>query len=135
VLLPEGAIDGASQAELAADFHRAYEQEYTYRLAAPIEFVGLHLVAFAEVGRLAPAPLPVTRRSVADARKDARLVDFAASGVHEAAIYEGDLLEPGQRFAGPAIVETKGSTTVVHPDNNATVDDYGNLVIEIGSDT
>jgi N-methylhydantoinase A len=132
VLLPEGSFDGASQAELADAFHRAYEHEYTYRLAAPIEFVSLHLVAFAEVGRLAPAPLPMTGRRVADARKDARTVDFAASGVHEAAIYDGDLLEPGQRFAGPAIVETKGSTTVVHPGNSTAVDDYGNLVIEIG---
>ena len=117
VLLPEGTIDGASQAELADTFHRAYEHEYTYRLAAPIEFVSLHLVALAEVGRLAPAPLPVTGGRVEDARKEARVVDFAASGVHDASIYDGELLEPGQRFAGPAIVETKGSTTVVHPGN------------------
>ena len=31
------------------------------------------------------------------------------------------------RFAGPAIVETKGSTVVVHPGNGVDVDDYGNL--------
>ena len=34
-------------------------------------------------------------------------------------------------FDGPAIVETKGSTVVVHPGNELTVDDYGNLVISI----
>ena len=135
VLLPEGTIDGASQAELADTFHRAYEHEYTYRLAAPIEFVSLHLVAVAEVGRLAPAPLPVTGGRVEDARKEVRVVDYAASGVHDASIYDGELLGPGQRFAGPAIVETKGSTTVVHPGNTVDVDDYGNLVISIGGDT
>jgi len=37
-------------------------------------------------------------------------------------------------FRGPAIVETKGTTTVVHPGNSATVDDFGNLIISIGQD-
>ncbi len=134
VLLPEGTIDGSSQAELADAFHQAYEQEYTYRLAAPIEFVSLHLVALAEVGKLAPAPLPRTDQRVEEARKGRRVVDYAAGGVHDAHIYDGELLEPGQRFAGPAIVETKGSTTVVHPGNTVDVDDYGNLVISIGGD-
>ena len=62
----------------------------------------------------------------------ARQVDYAASGVHEAAIYDGELLEPGMSFAGPAIVETKGSTDVVHPGNDVDVDDYGNSIISIG---
>ena len=38
-------------------------------------------------------------------------------------------------FDGPAIVETKGSTTVIHPGNAVTVDDYGNLLIEIRAGT
>ena len=63
VLLPEGTIDGAAQAELADTFHRAYEHEYTYRLAAPIEFVSLHLVAVAEVGRLDACPAARNRRA------------------------------------------------------------------------
>jgi N-methylhydantoinase A len=131
VLLPEGTIDSAAQVQLADAFHQAYEREYTYRLDAPIEFVSLHLVAIAEVGKLVPTPLPRTGRPVADACKARRDVDYAAGGVHSAAIYDGDLLEPGQSFAGPAIVETGGSTTVVHPGNTVDVDDYGNLVITI----
>jgi N-methylhydantoinase A len=35
-------------------------------------------------------------------------------------------------FAGPAVVETKGSTTVVHPGNELHVDEYGNLVVSLG---
>jgi hypothetical protein len=30
------------------------------------------------------------------------------------------------------VVETKGTTVVVHPGNTLTVDDYGNLVIDLG---
>lgn len=131
VLLPDGKIDAAAIAETADRFHAAYEREYTYRLEAPVEFVGTHVVAIAEVGKLTPAPLPVSGRSLDEARKGVRSVDYATEGIHEAAIYTGELLEPGMRFAGPAVVETRGTTIVVHPGNEAAVDDYGNVVIEL----
>ena len=86
----------------------AYEREYTYRLDAPVEFVGVHLVAIAEVGKLAPAPLPVDRAHARRTRSKGHAhVDYATEGVHEADIYDGELLEPGVSFEGPAIVETK----------------------------
>jgi N-methylhydantoinase A len=134
VLLPEGAIDAAAVAAIAATFHESYEREYTYRLDAPVEFVGAHLVAIAEVGKLAPATLPTTGRTVEQAAKARRPVDFATEGVHTADVYDGELLEPGMAFGGPAIVETKGSTTVVHPGDDVTVDEFGNLLIAIDPD-
>jgi N-methylhydantoinase A len=134
VPLPDGSIDAAAVAEIAATFHSSYEREYTYRLDAPIEFVGAHVVAIAEVGKLAATPLPSTGRKLGDALKGRRLVDYATEGIHEADIYEGELLEPGMAFDGPAIVETKGSTVVVHAGNEVRVDDYGNLIISINLD-
>jgi N-methylhydantoinase A len=131
VLLPDGEIDPAAVDEIAESFHRAYEREYTYRLDAPIEFVGTHVVAIAEMGKLAPMPLPATGRELTDAVKGRRSVDYATEGVHEADVYDGALLEPGMTLDGPAIIETKGSTVVVHPANEAAVDDYGNLIISI----
>jgi N-methylhydantoinase A len=131
VLLPDGEIDPAAVDEIAESFHRAYEREYTYRLDAPIEFVGTHVVAIAEIGKLAPMPLPATGRELTDAVKGRRSVDYATEGVHEADVYDGALLEPGMTLDGPAIIETKGSTVVVHPANEAAVDDYGNLIISI----
>jgi N-methylhydantoinase A len=134
VVLPEGEIDPAAVAEITEAFHRAYEREYTYRLDAPVEFVGAHIVATAEVGKLAPVPLPTTGRTLDDARKGRRTVDYATEAVHEADVYAGELLEPGMTFDGPAIVETKGTTIVVHPGNEAQVDAYGNLGISIALD-
>jgi N-methylhydantoinase A len=131
VLLPERAIDAAAIDAIADAFHTSYEREYTYRLQAPVEFVGAHVVATAEVGKLTPAPLPITGRQLADARKGRRRVDYALEGAHEADVYVGELLEPGMSFDGPAIVETRGSTVVVHPGNELTVDEYGNLVISL----
>jgi N-methylhydantoinase A len=132
VELPDGPIDAAAVAATAASFHESYEREYTYRLDAPVEFVGAHLVAVAEVGKLAPERLPATGRTLEDAVKGRRTVDYALEGIHEATVYDGELLEPGAAFAGPAIVETKGTTTVVHPGNEVRVDDFGNLLIALG---
>jgi N-methylhydantoinase A len=131
VLLPDGAIDAAAVEEIATRFHTAYEREYTYRLDAPVEIVGAHVVAVAEVGKLTPARLPSTGRTLDDASKGRRPVDFATEGVQEASIYTGELLEPGMTLAGPAVVETKGTTAVVHPGSEAAVDAYGNLVITL----
>jgi N-methylhydantoinase A len=134
VPLPDGAVDEAAIGAIADTFHTAYEREYTYRLEAPVEFVGAHVVAIAEVGKLAAAPLPSTGRRLADALKGRRPVDYATEGVHEADIYSGELLEPGASFEGPAIVETSGSTVVVHPGNEVAVDDCGNVIIHVTLD-
>jgi N-methylhydantoinase A len=37
------------------------------------------------------------------------------------------------QFSGPAIIETKGSTIVIHPGNAATIDAFGNTIIEVNS--
>ena len=134
VQLPAGEIDAAAVAGITEDFHGTYEREYTYRLDAPVEFVGAHVVAIAEVGKLAPVPLQTTGRRLGDALKGRRKVDYATEGIYEADVYDGELLEPGMGFDGPAIIETKGSTVVVHPGNELTVDDYGNLIISITLD-
>ena len=57
VPLPDGAVDAGAVDAVRETFHAAYEREYTYRLDAPIELVGVHLVAIGEVGKLEPAEL------------------------------------------------------------------------------
>lgn len=132
ILLPDGMINAKSIDKIAEDFHQAYEREYTYRLNAPIEFVGTHIVALASIGKLKPVKLPVTGRKLAKAKKGERKVDFALGGIHLSNIYDGDLLEPNMKFKGPAIIETKGTTVVIHPGNGVSIDDYGNVHVRIG---
>jgi N-methylhydantoinase A len=45
-------------------------------------------------------------------------------------IYARDALRPGNRFAGPAIVEQMDTTTLVPPGWTARVDAYLNLILE-----
>jgi len=131
VRIPDGEIQAETIADFADAFRTAYEREYTYRLDASIEFVAAHVAAVVGVGKLKPAPLPRTGRRVEDAQKGLREVDIATSGVHESPIYAGELLEPGMSFRGPAIIETAGSTIVIHPDDEAAVDQYRNVIVEI----
>ncbi|WP_136656259.1 hydantoinase/oxoprolinase family protein [Nitratireductor sp. XY-223] len=131
VLLPEGEVSEARLAEIEALFHETYEREYTYRLDAPVEMVGIHLVAAAEVGKLTMAPQPLGDKDAGPALKGRRVVDFALEGEHESDIYDGPALKPGMEFSGPAIVEDPGTTVVVNPNASARVDAYGNIHIEL----
>ena len=46
--------------------------------------------------------------------------------------YARDELRAGNRIEGPALIEEYASTTVVLPGDKLRVDEYGNLVIEVG---
>lgn len=131
VALPTLTPDASDMATLVAAFHDAYEREYTYRLDAGVEIIGIHMVAASEVGKLEILKLPVTGATIDSAIKGRRDVDYATEGVHEATIYDGTRLEPGMSFAGPAVIEDPGTTIVVHPTNTVTIDDYGNIHIKI----
>ncbi len=133
VLLSTGTITDAALSTIADNFHDTYEREFTYRLDAPVELVGIHLVATAEVGKLTMKPEPVSDRLLTDAVKGERMVDFALEGKHKATAYNGDLLAPGMTFRGPAIIEDSGTTTVVHPDNTVEIDAYRNIHITLNS--
>ncbi len=131
VPFPAGVPDAAGMDRLIADFHAAYEREYTYRLDAGVEIIGLHLIAASEVGKLEIVALPTTGATVDSAVKGRRAVDYATEGVHEAVIYDGTKLEPGHAFDGPAVIEDPGTTIVVHPGNHVRMDDFGNIHIDI----
>jgi len=128
-VLLEGPVTDARLGAIETAFHEAYEREYTYRLAAPVELVGIHLAAAAEVGKLEMKARPLSDKPVSVALKGRRPVDYALDGIHDAAIYDGEKLEPGMAFVGPAVVEDSGSTVVVHPGNRVEVDGYGNIHI------
>lgn len=132
VPIPNSEIDSAEIEATLDRFQDAYEKEYTYRLEAGINLVSFHLVAYAEVERPEMAKIrPLD--SLQDAVKEEREVDFDEDGIHMTTIYNRDLLGSGAAFSGPAIVEESGSSTVIFPDQTATVDDYGNIHIHLSA--
>lgn len=130
-VLIDGAVTSANLADIEADFHETYEREYTYRLDTPVELVGIHLVASAEVGKLTMTKQALGDADATPALKSKRSVDYALEGVHESNIYDGANLKPGMTLRGPAIIEDSGATVVIHPENRAEIDGYRNIHIQV----
>ena len=132
IALPAGLITPEQAATIRQTFDSSYEREYTYRLDAPVELVEYHLVAIAEVDKVTPEKSAVTGRKVEEAVKELRDVDYVGAGIQRATIYNGDLLEPGMKLVGPAIIEESGATTVIPPGLPCHIDEYGGYQIRIG---
>ncbi len=128
-VLLDGKVTDDALTTIAENFHVAYEREYTYRLEAPVEMVGIHLVARAEVGKLEMIPASLGDADASSAIKGEREVDYALEGKHMATIYNGEKLVPGMAFSGPAVIEDSGSTVVIHPSNAVSIDAYSNIHI------
>jgi N-methylhydantoinase A len=45
-------------------------------------------------------------------------------------IYRGDAIPTGAVLEGPALIESAGTTIAIHPGQRASVDRYGNTIIE-----
>tara|TARA_B100000686_G_C16805062_1_gene989367 strand:- start:5920 stop:8007 length:2088 start_codon:yes stop_codon:yes gene_type:complete len=130
--IPDRPLTSQSIIQLEQDFHNVYEREYTYRLNTPVEIVGMHVVVMADIGKLEITKMDAGNHNVGNEQKGKRMVDYAQEGIHEATIYDGASLRAGSQFSGPAIIEDSGSTTVIHPDNDVKIDEYGNIHINLG---
>ncbi len=130
VALPS-SLDPTDIALIKKTFHEQYEKEYTYRLNANIELIGLHLVGTVDIGKIKLSKAHTSGRTLTECIKGERTVDFALDGIHTTTLYNGDLLEPNMHFSGPAIIEQTSTTVVIHPNQHAHVDEYGNLIIQL----
>ena len=63
-----------------------------------------------------------------------RQVNFDGKSFIPCAIWQRDKLSVGRRINGPAIIEEGASTTVIGPNDWATVDRIGNIHVTVGSD-
>jgi N-methylhydantoinase A len=130
IALPEGEIRAENVEAIRETFRADFEQEYTFRLDAPVEMVCYHLIAIATVDKLKPGKAPVSGRALSATVKGTREVDFIESGIHTATIYDGEALEPGMSFTGPAVIEESGTTVVIPPGMPCHLDEFGNYTIQ-----
>ncbi|MGC9530206.1 MAG: hydantoinase/oxoprolinase family protein [Candidatus Bipolaricaulaceae bacterium] len=127
-------LEGGDLTTAVDTFHELHEQAYSFHLDDPVEIVNFHLVGWGEVEKPTLRPLEEDgRRDLARARKGQRVVHFENEGAVRSQIYERALIPPGEPILGPAVVEEPACTTVVCPDQEVTVDSFGNLVVrEVG---
>jgi N-methylhydantoinase A len=127
---PSDLVRARDVAGIKAAFDAAHHERYGY--ASPDEGAEIVSLRCSVVGELAKPALPRLSRGELP-RGGTRKVYFTASGWLETAVLWRADLKAGNRFDGPAIVEEYGSTTVVPPGARASVDDFGNLLIECGN--
>ncbi len=120
------------------DLCNRFEQKYVSLFGPGTAFreAGLEIVTLRvdAIGKTARPALPKYENKGQDAgaaRRQSREVYFESrKSFVTADVYEGEKLEPGNGFRGPAIVEYKGTTVVVHPGQKGTIDSYKNLILE-----
>jgi N-methylhydantoinase A len=112
-------------------FDTMHEQNSGHKAESePVELVSLRLISLGLVPQAKLSPGKVTGRKVEATKLGERKVYFGKEhGVLATQVYNRDLFEPGHKIAGPAIVEQLDTTTVVQPEQEATVDGYRNIII------
>ena len=114
---------------LAEAFDTEHRRLFTFTMQAEHEFVNLRAVAVGGVGDIPACRLDKGTGNPAAAKlRDHEL--WVDGGVQQGAIYDREKLLAGDRIAGPAIVVEMDSTTLVLPGHEATVDDFGNILIQ-----
>lgn len=96
--------------------------------AANLELVSIRCRAIGHVR--APEVAKISAPSKVATPKSRMVYFQSAGGVVPTAIFERDMLAPGQKLQGPAIVDEWTMTTIVPPGWNCLCDEYGNLILE-----
>ena len=116
--------------EVFAAFERRHEQFYGYSISGEIiELIRFNVTA---VGRTPKPELPRLLRHEPAVPVAVRPVYFTDTGFAPTPVYRRESLAPGQRLAGPAVVEEVDSTLLVHPGDVLAVDAVGIISLTLG---
>jgi len=112
-------------------FDSQHEQAHGHKAETePVELVSLRLVSLGLVPQARLSPAAASGRKVEAARTGERKIFFGQEhGLLDCQIYSRELLEPGHAVSGPAVIEQMDTTTVIHPEQEAFVDSYRNMMV------
>ena len=98
-----------------------------------LELVSLRAIGIGRTiqATLAPAaeatPMPVTPR-----RRRAIRFERGPNGTREVDVYDSEVLAPGRRVGGPAVIDASDTTIWIPPASVAEIDARGTLVLALG---
>ena len=133
VPLPSGRLSAEDLPKIEETFNQVYARRYGYSdPGEPIEAITWKLTAYCAGQKLALKKLESQDRASEEALKGYRPAYFPEFGDFvECPVYDRYRLFPSASLRGPAIVEERESTVVIVPDQEAQVDGYGNLIIQV----
>ncbi|WP_276259054.1 hydantoinase/oxoprolinase family protein [Haloglomus litoreum] len=131
----DGPLDEADVEALVDRFERLYEDRYGEGSAfkeGGIEITGFRVRGIGPLETPALYERDLAGTDPSDARVGYEQMHFAAAdGLVEAPLYDFETLAPGNVVAGPAVVLTPVTTIVVNPGDEARLDRYRNVRIDI----
>jgi N-methylhydantoinase A len=132
VEIPTGILTEASLAPITSSFETAYRLLYSRTpMGVPLEALNWRAVISGPSPDLTITSGLETGAATVPTPKKHRAAYFPeAGGYVETPVYDRYRLDPSARFAGPAIVEERESTTVIGPGARISVDAHRNLVAE-----
>ncbi len=119
--------------ELAQAFHTAHERLYSYCTPeTPIEIVNLRVTAVGHVEKTSLERQEKGGGEPKDAIKNQRKIYFEEyDSYRDVPVYDRGKLYVGHQVEGPAVIEERITTIIVHPKWNARIDEFGNVVMEV----
>jgi N-methylhydantoinase A len=127
VPVQEGNLDAT-----VAAFHDAHERLYGYcfrdKPEQQVEWVNLRVTGIGPISRPALRRASSTGATLSTGERE---VCFDPTvGYVRAPLYQRGALPAGACVDGPAVIEEYGATVPLHPGFSATVDGYGNLIVQ-----
>ena len=124
-------------AQMRDSFEKKYEELYGAGAGYTKAGIEISEIRVDAVGLVAKPRLKAARArkgSIAGARKGKREIFFTRPELRRihTPVYDYSLLGPGARINGPAVIELPFTTTLVPPGFKVTLDNYLNLLMEIG---
>jgi N-methylhydantoinase A len=117
--------------EMAAQFHNLHQRRYGFASETrSLEVVNVRVRMVSAAEAFEPVVQPLVEGNGSQALVGTRPVYFDGR-FHETRLYDRDRLQPGDIFAGPAIVSEYSSATVLPLGDVLRVDGLGNLLIEV----
>ncbi len=122
------------QQDAVAGWRRSFDETHEKHFGSraedqKVELVNYRLTTKVIVPKPAVADSPTQGAGCDGAIKARRRAYF--DGWRDTPVYEREKLRSGNRLRGPAIIEQMDSTTVVHPGQQAEIDRFGNIIIEL----
>lgn len=134
VPMPSNCAIGESHLEeIANSFHEAHERLYSYSTPeTPIEIINLRVTAVGHVEKNGLEKAEGSDASVEAAVKNTRKLYFQEyNGWKDVPVYDRNKMFTGHVVSGPAVIEERITTIIVHPNWNARIDEFANVVMEV----
>jgi N-methylhydantoinase A len=136
VFLPNRILSETDEGLVERLFHESYETNFGKGTA--VAGAEVEIVSFRVTGVHSPflPKLKKLKKGSSDPSKALKGERLAYSekkgGLMQNKVYDGDKLSCGYQLKGPAIVERWGDTVVIPDGQEATVDEYNNIVVQVG---